>query len=147
MTLQDLLATIPYGVWHDVRVDADDGDEVILSVSFRPELANYAGTFHAGALYTLAETVAGVVADRAVPGERAYVLLRSAQINYTRRPEGDVIAAARKTETDAAAALKDFETSGRADIAVDVSMKDSLGESVFAGRFDYALRPRKAGWK
>ncbi len=147
MNLADLLATIPYGVWHGVRVDSDDGDEVTLRVPFRPELANYAGTFHAGALYTLAETVAGVVADRAIPGEQAYVLLRSAEVKYTRRPEGDVLATARKTESDAAAALKDFEASGRADIAVDVAMKDSLGESVFAGRFDYALRPRKAGWK
>lgn len=145
MTLQDLLATIPYVVWHDIRVDADSGDEVTVRIPFRPDLANYVGTFHAGALYTLAETVSGVVADRAIPGEEAYVLLRGAQVSYTRRPEGDVVATAQKIKADAATALADFEASGRADIAVDVTMKDSLGESVFAGRFDYALRPRKAG--
>ena len=145
MTLEDLLATIPYVVWHDVKIDADDGDEVIARIPFRPDLANYVGTFHAGALYTLAETVAGVVADRAIPGERAYVLLRSAEIKYTRRPDGDVRAISRGVEADAATALADFEANGRADIAVDVTMKDAKGESVFAGRFDYALRPRKAG--
>ena len=145
MNLEGLLATIPYVVWHGVKVDADGGGEVTLRIPFRPDMANYVGSFHAGALYTLAETVAGVVADRVIPGERAFVLLRRAEISYTRRPEGDVRATARRIEADAAAALTDFEAGGRADISADVTMIDSNDETVFTGRFDYALRPRKAG--
>lgn len=145
MNLEGLLATIPYVVWHGVKVDADDGGEVTVSVPFRPDMANYVGGFHAGAPYTLAETVAGVVADRVIPGKRAFVLLRRAEISYTRRPEGDVRATARGIEADAGAALADFEAGGRADIPVDVTMIDETDETVFRGRFDYALRPRKAG--
>ncbi len=143
MPLAKLLASIPYVVWHDVKVDEDAGQRVVLRIPFRDDLANYVGSFHAGALYTLAETVAGVVADRTLPVGEAFVLLKDAHIRYTRRPKGDVSAHATLDETGAADARQLFAETKRADIAVTVSMTDEEGTSVFEGQFTYALRPRK----
>lgn len=143
MTLETLLASIPYVVWHKLTVDVDCGNEVTLCAPFRPELANYVGTFHAGVLFTLAETAAGVVADRAIPDNRAFVLLRSARVRYTRRPEGDVRATAHTTPAGTTTARADFEANARADISAQVSMTDATGTTVFDGEFDHALRPRK----
>ncbi len=143
MALAELLATIPYVVWHGVGIDEDKGESIILRVPFRNDLANYAGSFHAGALYTLAETAAGVIADRALPPGDAFVLLRDANIRYTRRPEGDVRAHAEMDRAAAEHALQDFNKSSRADISVNVNMTDDAGHSVFEGAFNYALRPRK----
>ncbi len=143
MPLAKLLASIPYVVWHNVRIDEDTGQSVVLRIPFRDDLANYVGSFHAGALYTLAETAAGVIADRALPAGQAFVLLRDAQIRYTRRPEGDVSAHAALNQAGASTTRQEFSDTGRADIAVTVSMTDEAGASVFEGEFTYALRPRK----
>lgn len=142
MALAELLAGIPYVVWHGVDINEDAGDCVALRMPFRNELANYVGSFHAGALYTLAETVAGVVADRTLPPGKAFVLLRDAQIRYSRRPEGAVNARAERSNEDAAAASAAFNETARADIAVSVAMTDDTGASIFDGVFNYALRPR-----
>ncbi len=143
MALAELLATIPYVVWHGVGIDEDKDESVILRIPFRAELANYVGSFHAGALYTLAETAAGVIADRALPAGKAFILLRDANINYTRRPEGDVRAHAELDMQSAEQACQDFSKAARADIAVSVTMTDDAETQVFAGTFNYALRPRK----
>lgn len=143
MALAELLASIPYVVWHDIEIDEDAGTSVNLRVPFREDLANYVGSFHAGVLYTLAETAAGVVADRALPAGQAFVLLRNAEIHYTRRPEGDVSAHAELDKQAVTKARHAFEETARADIAVMVTMTDGAGACVFQGRFNYALRPRK----
>ena len=143
MELAELLASIPYVVWHGVEIDEDAEASVKLRVPFRDNLANYVGSFHAGALYTLAETAAGVVADRALPAGQAFVLLRNAEINYTRRPEGDVSAHAELDKQAATKARQAFEETARADISVMVTMTDGAGACIFDGRFNYALRPRK----
>ncbi len=142
-SLENLLETFPYVVWHGVEISVDEDDLLALRMSFRDDLGNYAGSFHAGALYTLAETVAGVMADRAVPGNSNFTLLRGAEVKYTRRPDGDVVATARRSAANADTALAAFEANGRADIIIDVNMLDNASEKVFEGQFDFALRSRK----
>lgn len=143
MALGQLLASIPYVVWHGVEIEEDTARSVVLRIPFRNDLANYVGSFHAGALYTLAETAAGVIADRALPASDTFVLLRNAEIRYTRRPEGNVHARANLDQHAAAKAQREFEEFARADISINVTMTDDTGASVFEGQFNYALRPRK----
>ncbi len=136
-----MLESIPYLRVHDLAVDTTD-DAVQVRMPLREAITNYVGIAHAGALFTAAETAAGVAAWRIVSGDRAYVLLRGATVKYTRRAEGEVVAVARVEADDVSTARQAFDASARADAAVEVSMTDVEGETVFEGRFDYALRPR-----
>lgn len=144
MTLEALLARIPYVVWHDIRVREHAPGQVKLSLSGREEVANYVGIMHAGALYTLAETAAGVTANDIVADNAAYVLLREAKVSYTRRAEGEVVATARVASDAADLTRKQFAQHLRADVSIEVSIEDAGGEAVFKGTFIYALRPIKS---
>lgn len=141
MDLKALIAKIPYLVPHRLEVDVQSDGTVEARLPFRGELTNHVGTLHAAAIYTVAETYAGVAASQIVPGDRSVVLLRGAKINYTRRAEGDLVASARVIQGQTEAALSDFEARGRADAQVEVNVIDPGQEKVFAGIFDYALRP------
>ncbi len=141
MPVAAMLARIPYLNVHQLRVDTDADGTVRGAMPLRAELTNHVGIVHAGALFTAAETAAGVAAWQVIPANAAYVLLRSATIQYTRRAEGDVTASARVDPTNADVARIAFEEGGRADVAVDLTVTDGDGEIVFKGTFDYALRP------
>ena len=144
MALEKLLATIPYVVWHDVQVVEETRHRVCLSLQARPEIANYVGIMHAGAIYTLAETAAGCVANSVIDANAAFVLLRDANVCYTRKADGEITATGTVAEAEASAARAAFAESARADIAVEVDITDGGDETVFAGTFNYALRPRKS---
>ncbi len=144
MGLKALLAKIPYVVWHDIQVVEESPDTISLSLRSREEVANYVGILHAGAIYTLAETAAGSLANNIIEGDIAFVLLRDANICYTRRADGDITATATADGTAALATQAEFAEHARADIAVTVDVTDGDGETVFTGSFTYALRPRKS---
>lgn len=141
MALEALLARIPYVVWHDIRVVEETPGSVKLSLCAREEIANYIGILHAGAINTLAETAAGSVANNVIEGNIAFVLLRDANVRYTRRADGEITAVATVDADAASAAQAEFAEHARADIAVAVDVTDGDGETVFTGTFDYALRP------
>lgn len=143
MSVKAVLDTIPYVVWHDIDVLEEGASGTKMKLGFRPEVLNYVGTMHAGALYTLAETVAGVAADGAAQSVGAYILLRDAQIRYTRRADTDVVASASVEASVMDETRARFEADARADMSVEVSITDNGDETVFEGTFNYALRPRK----
>lgn len=141
MNLDDVLARIPYLALHPFDVVEVDGARIRLRCC--RAVKNHVGTLHAGALFTTAETAAGIAAWRVVPDDRAAVLLRGATVRYTRRAESDVVAIARVEPARAATAREAFDAAGRADVVVAIHMTDARGEPVFDATFDYALRPRR----
>ena len=143
MPVNQLLATIPYLPPHRIEVTAQGEGTVCARMPFRPEVTNLIGTVHAGALYTLAETVAGVAANNLVPRPGVAPLLRAAQASYIRRATSDLVAEAQVSSEAAVQARDDFERERRADVAVDVTITDAEGEAVYVGEFDYALREMK----
>lgn len=143
MAINELLATIPYLPPHRIEVTAEGEGTVGARMPFRREVTNLVGTVHAGALYTLAETVAGVAANNLVPRPGVAPLLRAAHASYTRRATSDLVAEAQVSSEAAAQARSAFEREQRADVAVDVTITDADGEAVYVGKFDYALREMK----
>jgi acyl-coenzyme A thioesterase PaaI-like protein len=141
--LEALLARIPYLAPHGLQAALAADGSVTVHQPFRPALANYVGIVHAGAIYTLAETAAGIVANELVSDLGGFILLSGASVRYTRRVEGDADATGRVDPAQAAAARARFESEGRAEIAVEVIVTAADGETAFAGSFDYALRRRK----
>ena len=144
MSLDGLLAKIPYVALHGVVAKVLDDGAVEISMARRPELSNYVGILHAGALFTAAETAAGAAAFAVVPGGGAMVLLRRVDVRYTRRAETDVKATAKVDATLAAAARSAFAETQRGDITVEVVATDASGATVLEAEFEYAMRPMSA---
>lgn len=143
--LAEVLARIPYLAPHGLLVEDLDGGAVRVRMDARPGLLNHAGVLHAGALFTAAETAAGVAAWRVVPDDAALVLLRRAEVRYVRRAEGPVAATADIDGAAAAAARQAFGATGRSDVVVAARAADTAGTTVLEATFDYALRPRAGG--
>lgn len=142
--MQDILDAIAYVAFHGQRIALEEPGHVVVTQPDRPDLRNYAGTAHAGAIYTLAETAAGVAADRLAAPWGGFILLASAQLRYTRRAQGTLRAEARLAAgTDTAALGAEFARSGRGALSVGVTVRDPDGEAVLEGSFDYAIRRRK----
>lgn len=142
MDLAAMLARIPFLGPLRVEAEIEADGAVRVRMPFTEAVANYVGIVHAGALFTLAETAAGAAAHALVADLDGFVLLRGAEVRYTRRAEGDTAATARVASGQAAAARTAFQTERRADVAVEVMVAARDGATVFEGRFDYALRPR-----
>lgn len=140
--IQDLLGSIAYVAWHGCKVTGQSADCVKMSQTTREDMVNYVGAAHAGAVHTLAETAAGVAADNVARPLGAFILLRGAEMKYTRRASGELLANARTDEPSRRATAKRFADDGRADLSVAVDVCDSEGHGVFEGAFHYALRPR-----
>lgn len=141
---QAQLDSIAYIAWHDHRVLVEESGHVIVGQADRPDLRNYAGSGHAGALYTLAETAAGITADGVARPMGGFILLAAAQVRYTRRAVGDLQAeAVLDPAIDRQALAREFEASGKGRARVAVTIRDPDHEAVFEGHFDYAIRRRK----
>jgi acyl-coenzyme A thioesterase PaaI-like protein len=138
--LNSVLARIPYLEPHELEISQGE-EHVVVSMNALPGLVNHVGILHAGALFTAAETAAGVAAYGVIPDDKAFVLLRSAKVRYTRRAEGAVSARA-VVEADLGAVRRTFGETGRGDVLTCVRVFDEGAELVFEGEFDYALRPR-----
>ncbi len=139
---QDLLDSIAYVAWHGHKV-VDEGEGfVAIAQQARKNLLNYVGAAHAGAIYTLAETAAGVAADSVARPLGGFILLRGAEVNYTRRAAGALVARAEADESARRETAERFADNGRADLSVAVVIYDSDERPVFEGAFHYALRAR-----
>ena len=142
ISTQEILNNIRYVAWHDIMIVDESQGSVTVCLPARDDLPNYVGTGHAGAIYTLAETAAGVAADSVAQKIDAFILLKGADIKYTRRTEGDLTATGLVETKASDQARVQFEKEDRADIPVQVDVRDQQHQSVFQGTFNYALRPR-----
>jgi acyl-coenzyme A thioesterase PaaI-like protein len=139
---QSLLDSIAYVAWHGHKIVDEGVGWVKVTQPGRDDLLNYVGAAHAGAIFTLAETAGGVAADGIARPLGAFILLRGAEVKYTRRASGALVAGAHTTGQARDETARRFALDARADIAVDVVVDDADGQRVFESRFQYALRPR-----
>jgi acyl-coenzyme A thioesterase PaaI-like protein len=137
---QETLDAIAYVAWHDITVTDESLGKVSVRLPARDDLLNYVGTGHAGALYTLAETAAGVAANGLAQTLNGFILLKQATVNYTRRAVG-ALNATGKTDADAwRKAQESFSNDERAELPIEVVIQDGESNPVFSGTFLYALR-------
>lgn len=141
MDFKKVLGTIPYLEPHRLEVTEQTHEYLAVKMPFGKQLTNHVGTLHASALFTVAETAAGIHATSVIPGNRAIPLLRGATVSYTRRASGDLTATARVKAGESERVLADFDANNRADADIEVDVVDTENEIVFKGTFDYAMRP------
>lgn len=143
MDFNKVLPSIPYLQPHRLEVTEQTGEHIKVKMPFGKQLTNHVGTLHASALFTIAETAAGLHATDLIPGNRAIPLLRGATVKYTRRASGDLTATASVKDGSAAEVITAFDANDRADVDIEVDVTDAENETVFNGTFDYAMRPGK----
>jgi len=134
-----ILDAIPYLQLHDLELLEAGRGMARLGLRLRREMTNHVGILHAGALYTLAETTAGVAVQGAVP--EAMILLRDAAVRYLKAGRSDVIASASTEPAASMRARERFVADGRADLEAGVVVETGTGECLMEGTFRYALRP------
>jgi len=95
-------------------------------------LLNHIGTLHAGAIYTLAETVSGMVLMRYFPELESKVtaLLRNSDIRYKSPAKTTLYTTAKIDKTEAETFLQRLEKRGRASVNVHVVVKDKENDIV-----------------
>lgn len=142
--IDGMLQRIPYLEPTPIEVIQADGANVRMRQAFGRNLKNIIGTVHAGALYTLGETAAGVAAFSLIPGAQPMVLLRRARAEYTRRVESDITATTAVADGDPADIAARFSEGGRADVTIGVTITDAEDAVVFEGTYEYALRKAQA---
>lgn len=143
MSTQAILDQIGYVAWHGIRITEEGVGKVGVRLPAREDLLNYVGTGHAGAIFTLAETAAGIAADSVAQTLGAFILLQQATVNYTRRAEGELFASGEAGPQAMEAAREAFTAENRAGLAIAVIVHDARDEAIFEGTFNYVLRPRK----
>lgn len=63
----------------------------VIAVKRRRRVRNHVGSIHAGALFTLGETCAGLVIIRNFPFGRFRPLMSDVRVNYSKQARGDVV--------------------------------------------------------
>ncbi len=142
--IEGMLQQIPYLEPTPIAVDAVSGGQVRMHQLFARNIHNIVGTAHAGALFTLGETAAGVAAFGVVPGAQPMVLLRRANVEYTRRAVSDLTATTEIADGNPNAIAEQFSADGRADVTIAVTITDAEEAVVFTGTYEYALRRGQA---
>lgn len=135
--IQDLLDGIPYVAWHGHRVLEERFGRAVVAQPARADLLNHVGTAHGGALFTLAETAAGIVADGLARPRGCMILLRGASVNYLRPATGRLIASA---AVDAQAVSRLETQPDRAELTVVAQIDDGSEACVFRGEFHFVLK-------
>ncbi|MGH8277981.1 MAG: DUF4442 domain-containing protein [Gammaproteobacteria bacterium] len=109
---------------HTVRLQFKDLSEerAVLYLRNRRRVQNHIGSVHAAAVALIAETASGTLLTMNLPADRV-PLLKSMQIDYTRRAKGDLLAEARLD----AAARKRVRTEPKGDLVVPVTVSDESG--------------------
>lgn len=126
-----LMATVPFASHTGVVIDEVGPGTARAHLPHRPETANHIGTPHAGAVFTLGETVSGA----AMAGAFADILLElrpvaaEAQIGFLKLAKGDLVAEGR-IDADPAALRQTLAEAGKVAFPVLVTVRDSEGTEV-----------------
>jgi acyl-coenzyme A thioesterase PaaI-like protein len=93
---QALLDAVPFNKTLGIEIVDMTPNEVTLRLPLRPELANHVGSMHAAAQYGLGEAASGAL-NMLIFGEQLLHLIpltKTAQIEYRRPSQGDLLARA-----------------------------------------------------
>jgi acyl-coenzyme A thioesterase PaaI-like protein len=120
---------------------APGGAEHLLELPHTSVTQNHVGTVHAAAQFALAESASAVCLQREFPDlvGQVFAVVRGAQLKYRRATTSTLHAFARLDDTTRENLAADLATRRRASATVLVDLKDSTGQLVFAGSFDWFI--------
>jgi len=134
------LAKIPYTRGLGLTLDLAADGEVRMTLPASDSNQNLAATVHAGLLYTLGETLAGVAAGLETL-EQAFPFARRGEIRYRRPARGAVHGTARVDSREIRRVKGELARDGRSELTVHARLAGDDGETVAEVGVDYAFRP------
>ena len=114
---------VPFVKTARVHYDKVTAQEWIAHVPNEPDVRNHLGQVHAGAMMTVAESVAVTMMAQSLPPDRL-PLVKSLHAQFVRRSEGTITATARLTD----AQLELIQTEPKGEVTIEVEMRDESGE-------------------
>lgn len=92
-----------------------------------PSNMNHIGTFHAGAIFTLAETAGGAIMIASFDMTKYRLVIRSAEINYKKPSSTELSCSISMPEAEVSRVLAEVDTKGKIDLPVKMALTDSAG--------------------
>lgn len=113
---------------------------VSLEMPVTKQVQNHVSTAHAGALYTLLETLAGGVVVSSFDIMNLSVLVKDASIEYFFPGLGTLSGEASMDDAAIKAAMDELAKEGKSKFKVRAEVKNEEGQPVAAATFNYALK-------
>lgn len=118
-----LQMAVPFVGTSKIHYERVDHNEWIAHVPNEPEIRNHLGQVHAGAMMTLAESVAVTMMAMNLPEDRL-PLVKSVHAQFVRRSRGRIRAIARLTDEQ----LRTIKNEEKGEVSIDVDIRDEDGE-------------------
>jgi len=106
-------------------------------------VTNHFGSFHAGALYTFAETVGGALFTSVIDMDENTLIARRGEIRYLKMVTGEAFSVADISAEEIERIKRAVREKGRADFSYTVIVKNQDNETACEVTFDFLLRRNK----
>jgi len=123
-----------------VRVEEARPGYVKLSMSQSPIVINHFGVFHAGALYTFAETVGGAVVKASFDWENTTLINKRGEIRYRKMVTLKAVSEASFAREDVERIEAEVEEKGKTEFTYTVIVKNQDEEVACEATFDFYVR-------
>ena len=124
----------------DVRVEEGRPGYVKLSMSQSPIVINHFGVFHAGALYTFAETVGGAVVKASFDWDNTTLINKRGEIRYRKMVTRKAMSEASFAREDVERIKAEVEEKGKTEFTYTVIVKNQDEEVACEATFDFYVR-------
>ena len=104
---------------------------------------NHIGTMYAGALFSVAEVLGGVIATATFDGSRFYPVVKGLDIRFLKPVKTGVRAGTAMDDATVSRVRDEAERLGKADYVLEVTVTDEEGTAVARTKGDYQLRRRE----
>jgi len=122
------------------RVEEGRPGYIKASMSKSPIVVNHFGAFHAGALYTFAETVGGAVIKASFDLSNTTLMNKRGEIKYRKKVMEKAFSVASFSRGDVARIEAEVEEKGRTEFPYTVTIMNEDGEAACEVTFDFYLR-------
>lgn len=123
-----------------IRVEEGRPGYVKLSMSQSPIVINHFGAFHAGALYSFAETVGGAVVKASFDWENTTLINKRGEIRYRKMVTLKAVSEGSFARDDVERIKAEVEEKGTAEFAYTVIVKNQDEEVACEATFDFYVR-------
>jgi acyl-coenzyme A thioesterase PaaI-like protein len=122
------------------RVEEGRPGYVKASMSVSPIVINHFGAFHAGALYTFAETVGGAVITASFDLTNTTLINKRGEIRYRKKVTEKAVSEASLPPEDVERVEAEVEEKGKTEFPYTVIVMNEKGEVACEVTFDFYLR-------
>jgi acyl-coenzyme A thioesterase PaaI-like protein len=124
----------------EIRVEDGRPGYVKVSMSRTPIVVNHFDAFHAGALYTFAETVAGAIVVASFDLTHKTLINKRGEIKYRKVVTQKAVSQASFAPEDVKRILAEVEEKGKTEFAYTVIVENQDGEAACEVDFDFYVR-------